>query len=415
MSSTALDALVDILPSQVKTFQTTYADAGQPRPSALDADPALIQMRKLIVAAAHQLISTVRSPIEIMQEGGFAAFTSVALAYVEDNNIVDILIEAGPQGLRLDDIAAISGTDASTLGRFLRYLATRHVFREVSPNVFTNNRISSLLFKMKSVNEIQANPVDRYEKSPMAAFISYAGAECLKISPYIAPYLKDPSKAATPFNLAYDTTDTIWDFAGRPGNEANAKRQAFSPDIFVNGINGNSLNTGDVVVDVGGGNGSATILLHSAFPKLQYVVQDLAQQITEAEKYWDTNSPEAVKTGTVKLQGSSPLSEILKNLRAAASPTSKVVVFESMATYTCADASNPVEAPYPLLGNLGVAGGGFLTGMDIGLLATQGGKERTKDEFEALGKQCGWKLEAATPGQLHTFVFLSYLNFSSLY
>ncbi len=59
--------------------------------------------------------------------------------------------------------------------------------------------------------------------------------------------------------------------------------------------------------------------------------------------------------------------EILKNLRAAASPTSKVVVFESMATYTCADASNPVEAPYPLLGNLGVAGGGFLTGMDIGV------------------------------------------------
>ncbi len=105
MSSTALDALVDILSSQVKTFQTAYADVGQPvpsidepwRPSALDADPALIQTRKLIVAAAYQFISTIRSPIEIMQEGGFAAFTSVALAYVEDNNIVDILIEAGPQ------------------------------------------------------------------------------------------------------------------------------------------------------------------------------------------------------------------------------------------------------------------------------------------------------------------------------
>ncbi len=105
MPSTALDALVDILSSQVKTFQTAYTNAGQPVPSidepwcpsALDANAALIQTRKLIVAAAYQLISTVRSPIEIMQEGGFAAFTSVALAYVEDNNIVDILVEAEPQ------------------------------------------------------------------------------------------------------------------------------------------------------------------------------------------------------------------------------------------------------------------------------------------------------------------------------
>ena len=105
MAPTALDALVDILSSQVKTFQSAYTDSGQPvpsidepwRPSTLDANPALIQTRKLIVAAAYQLISTVRSPIEVMQEGAFAAFTSVALAYAEDNNIVDILIEAGPQ------------------------------------------------------------------------------------------------------------------------------------------------------------------------------------------------------------------------------------------------------------------------------------------------------------------------------
>ncbi|KAF9025652.1 S-adenosyl-L-methionine-dependent methyltransferase [Hymenopellis radicata] len=423
MAPTALDALVDILSSQVKTFQTAYTDSGQPvpsidepwRPSTLDADPALIQTRKLI-------------------EGAFAAFTSVALAYIEDNNIVDILIEAGPQGLHLNDIAAISGTDASTLGRFLRYLATRHVFKELSPNVFTNNRVSSLLFKMKSVKEIQANPIDRYEKSPMAAFVSYGGTEILKIVPSIMPYLKDPSKAATPFNLAYDTTDTIWEFAGRPGNEASAKRQAVLmagankqfPPIFSSmclGIDGKSLQPGDVVVDVGGGNGSATAILYNAFPKFQYVVQDLSQQITEAEKYWDSNSPDAVKNGIVKLQvhnfftpqpvkgaavyflrmilhdwSDAKCKDILTNLRVAASPSSKVVVFELLATYTCADASNPVEAPYPLLGNLGVAGGGFLTGMDIGLLASQGGKERTKDEFEALGKECGWKLETVIPG-----------------
>ena len=57
--------------------------------------------------------------------------------------------------------------------------------------------------------------------------------------------------------------------------------------------------------------------------------------------------------------------EILTNIRSAAAPSSKVVVFDSMATYTCADSSNTTAAPYPLLGNLGIAGGGFTTGMDI--------------------------------------------------
>jgi len=42
-------------------------------------------------------------------------------------------------------------------GRVLRYLATNHIFREVSPDVFaTNNRISSVLDTGKSVATIQA-------------------------------------------------------------------------------------------------------------------------------------------------------------------------------------------------------------------------------------------------------------------
>ena len=40
-------------------------------------------------------------------------------------------------------------------GRFLRYLATNHIFREVAPNVFAHNMVSSLLDTGKSVSEIQ--------------------------------------------------------------------------------------------------------------------------------------------------------------------------------------------------------------------------------------------------------------------
>jgi hypothetical protein len=38
----------------------------------------------------------------------------------------------------------------------MRYLATRHIFRELTPNVFTHNRISMLLSKNKSIKEVKA-------------------------------------------------------------------------------------------------------------------------------------------------------------------------------------------------------------------------------------------------------------------
>ena len=41
-------------------------------------------------------------------------------------------------------------------GRVLRLLATHHIFREVSPDVFTNNRISSLLDTGKPLEELSS-------------------------------------------------------------------------------------------------------------------------------------------------------------------------------------------------------------------------------------------------------------------
>ena len=43
--------------------------------------------------------------------------------------IADIL-EEQPEGMHIDEISARSGIDAQKLGRILRLLATRHVFRE---------------------------------------------------------------------------------------------------------------------------------------------------------------------------------------------------------------------------------------------------------------------------------------------
>ena len=54
---------------------------------------------------------------------------------------------------------------------------------------------------------------------------------------------------------------------------------------------------------------------------------------------------------------------IMKNLRVAASLSSKLVIFDSLAQHTCRDGPSPV--PEPLMPNLGIAGAGFFTALDI--------------------------------------------------
>ena len=39
--------------------------------------------------------------------------------------------------------------------RVLRYLATRHIFTELSPDVYANNRISSVLTKTKPLEDLK--------------------------------------------------------------------------------------------------------------------------------------------------------------------------------------------------------------------------------------------------------------------
>ena len=133
-------------------------------------------------------------------------------------------------------------------------------------------------------------------------------------------------------------------------------------------------------------------------------------------QYWDAKMPSAVADGRVQLQGmvvqlalilislvdhltelatnffeSQPVKnadvyfmrlvlhdwpddkcqQILKILRGAAGSKSRLIVFDQIMTHACkydgpfADVSNPIKAPSPLLANLGMGAGGFLTMIDL--------------------------------------------------
>ncbi|KAF8992816.1 S-adenosyl-L-methionine-dependent methyltransferase [Cyathus striatus] len=412
--------------------------------SSLEREPKYLEAKQLVVAAAAQLIATVRSPVETIMNYAGDVFMTTMLGFAVETNIPDILNVNGDEGLHVTQISAYNGIQPSYLSRILRFLATRHIFKEVSPDVFTNNKVSSLLVKAKSLEEIVTDPIGKFDGSPLAAFVSSSSDEKLKSCVFLSNFLREPGIHHAPFNMAYSTNENMWDWYQQDGNEWISKRftaamkggadARFPPTLFIAAFAELHLKLNDVVVDVGGSIGSLVFLLKNEFPDLLFVVQDLQRQITDAMYFWNKHDPEAISSGNVKLQvhdffKPQPIHgaavyvlravildwpdveaiKILSLLRSAALPSSKLIIFDNIARHTCEDPESKdiysQEVPDPLLSNLGIGGSGFQTALDMTLLALFNGKDRTIREFNFLGEKSGWKLDSVKPGVLGTFSF----------
>ncbi|KAG5336711.1 Sterigmatocystin 8-O-methyltransferase [Termitomyces sp. J132] len=410
--ATSLSALANIIVTNVAALEAAYAEKGATfpslddpfRPTPMDFDTSLAPTKALIVAAAAQILACVRSPIETLQEYSPGMYLTATLGFVVDTNIPDILNEGNPEGVHVKDIAAQIEVEPSYIARILRFLATRHVFREAKPNVFANNRISSLLSKNKSVVEIKVDPIGRFDLAPMAGFVSSSADEALTSSVHLSEFVQNPTQAAAAFNIGLKTEAKMWEWYEEAGNEWRARRfsaamkggaDRFPGEIFVRGVGLRDLKDGDVVVDVGGSVGSCTLHLFRASPNINYVVQDLEKQIMTAADFWQENASDAVPSGKVKLQAHNfftpqpvkgaavyflrlvihdwpddDAKNILKHLRDAANESSRLIIFDNLAFHVCEDNANEMaapkaSAPYPLLANLGIGGSGFQTQLDI--------------------------------------------------
>ncbi|KAF8986554.1 S-adenosyl-L-methionine-dependent methyltransferase [Cyathus striatus] len=449
----ALQSLTSIITDNVKVVEDAYTSNNLPvpslnelfKPSALEGDPKVLEAKQLIVASAAQLIATVRSPAETVMNYAGDMFTTATLGFAVEVNIADILKAYGDEkGLHVSQISSYNGVDASYLSRVLRYLATRHVFKEVTPDVFANNKISSLLLKAKTLEEVTSDPMGKFDGAPLAAFVSSSADDMLKSCTFLSTFLQSPGTGSAPFNMALATNKKMWDWYQEDGNESKSRRftaamkggaeARFPPQLFTAAFSELRFKTNDVVVDVGGSIGSLVLILKKEYPDLLFVVQDLQRQIIDAKHFWDTNDPEAIVSGKVKLQvhdffTPQPIHDaavyvlrvvihdwpdaeaikILSLLRSAASNRSKLVIFDNIARHTCDDPETKTissnKIPKPLLSNLGVGGSGFETSLDMQMLTLFNGKERTGREFKDLGEKTGWRLESVKPGALGTFIF----------
>ncbi|KAI0264077.1 S-adenosyl-L-methionine-dependent methyltransferase [Russula aff. rugulosa BPL654] len=458
-----LKALGNIIQSSIEQIEAVVSANSFIFPSpdstfSLESDaphkhPAIQSATSLITSAAAQLIARVRpAPLSVLDlSTQFHVPTAVRTAIC--THVPEILRDAGPKGKHVSEIAQPTKVHPGKLARVLRLLATSYIFTEVSPDVFANNRLSSVLDTGKSVEELLSNPESKHIGTPgITSIIGHLLDEGFKSCSYIPETLLDPefghayesNKAA--FNKAHNAKESMWTWFERPENRLrlaqvgagmNGLKNITPAKSILEGYAWDRFPEDSLVVDVGGGLGAQSLTLANHHPQLRFVIQDRDSVVGDATEYWKSNMPDALESGRVKIQAhnffdpqpiwhnednpegvsvfllSRVLHDwsdeycltILKHLRAAAGPKTQLVVVELMILFVCDEpaaheipgAELPVP-PQPLLRNMGCAA---LTAYNTDLLMMSlfNGQERTVTYLRDLLHKAGWKLVAVHYGK----------------
>ncbi|KAF7304095.1 hypothetical protein MIND_00641000 [Mycena indigotica] len=433
-----LRQLAKIVNESLDTIEAAYSQAGVALPSlnsptfssadpaeVLRTEPAVARATLDIMAAAAQLSAEVCSPLTMVLNASQSFYLASCLNVASELNVVEILKEYGAGGVHVDEIAARSKTETGLLSRILRLLATHHVFREVKPDVFANNRISAVLDKGQSAADLFAKPEERFTKDTgIVALVEYCSDDLLRVSAELTTTILNAQPNVYPYNRAFDTDLPMFYFFQRPENAYKLKRFALGMQgiqttsslsegvLGQSGFEWDTLPADAVVVDVGCGNGHVSLAIAQKHPKLKIVNQDLARQVGLAKQYWETEMPSHIENQRVEFQGDADhdffqpqpvknadifllrfiahnwddvkLAHILQKLRDAAMPTTKLVILDKIQLFAA--------SWEPLLSNWGVGNAEYYY-FDMGVHNMLGGGERTLPAFAAVLARAHWRLD----------------------
>ncbi|KAF8815775.1 S-adenosyl-L-methionine-dependent methyltransferase [Phlegmacium glaucopus] len=427
-----ISALVALIADASKIVEQHYAKSASPVVPSLDDteshpldneiyDKDLRNAIQIIEGACLQLSATVARPSHTLVNrlmGGYEpSCLNVALTY----KFSDILQEK-PAGMHISEIGQKSGIEARKVGRVFRILASKHIFREVSDNVFANNRLSIQLLSSNPLSSLGLHFTDECIKSAVLISEVFADKEW---GPSYAPH-------QTAFNKYSDYPDPVFKyFEGETpkGAELGARfgvgmigwGSAIEASSVITEFPWKELGDGASVCDVGGGIGNIVLQLAKAYPTLDLKLQDLPERILQAKnEVWPKRCPEAIAEKRIQFEPIDFLSEspiqgcnvyylkniihdwpdaesikILTGVRKAMVSHSRVLVHEYIlqhANRVPEGQSRYTQAPEPLLPNYG-AGRIRQYNLDLDMMAMLNSEERQLDDFVRLGEAAGLKFE----------------------
>ncbi|KAL1703922.1 S-adenosyl-L-methionine-dependent methyltransferase [Schizophyllum commune] len=404
---------------------------------ALFAQPEVARAAETLALAGSALTASAAKPQLLAMRMALAHTTSAALNVALEGYVPEIL-RGHPEGVHANDIAAVNGLEAGKLGRLLRRLAAVHIFTEVKPNVFAHNRLSSVYDTGKSVEEIKKKYSSVIRVPPVSepTRLMRTTDEVYKSAAHLYDALKDKeygfsdASDKTVFSYVFKSRD-IWEWFEQPGNERHLASfaaamkggsiSAQNPDNILKTLDWASLPKGAKVVDVGGGMGHVVIPIAKKYPQLQFVVEDRPAVVEKAKEHWKQNLPsasvemipqdffaaQAVKKPAVFTLfhiihdwGRTASITILRRLREAAGPDTKLIIGDQIAPYACPVDVQPVPKDIkgadklspPILPLLAPGRAEMACIADMSMMICLNAEERTLSGFVELASASGWKI-----------------------
>ncbi|KAI5888463.1 S-adenosyl-L-methionine-dependent methyltransferase [Schizophyllum commune H4-8] len=422
---------------------------------ALFAQPEVARAAETLVLAGKALSACTVKPQLLALRTPLAHTISAALNVALEGYVPEIL-HGRPEGVPVNEIATVNGLESGKLGRILRRLASIHIFTEVKPNVFAHNRLSSVYDTGKSVEDILKKFYFIYDhrtsithyvilvqssgtRAPLESAPSRLTSitdEIFKSAAHLHDALKDKEYGfsdkidKTAFSYVFKTGN-IWEWFEQPGNERRLATftaamkggsiSAQNPDNILKTLDWASLPQGAKVVDVGGGMGHVVIPIAKRYPQLQFVVEDRQAVVEKAKEHWKQHLPaasvemvpqdffatQAVKQPAVFTLfhiihdwGRTASITILRRLREAAGPDTKLIIGDQIAPYACPVDVQPVPKDIkgadklspPILPLLAPGRAEMACVVDMSMMICLNAEERTLSGFVELASASGWKI-----------------------
>ena len=296
-----------------------------------------------------------------------------ALTVAAELEIADHL---APQPLHVDELATRTKTNAGSLFRLLRALESIGIFKQVSPRVFANTEMSECLRKDISGSQwalIQLN-------SPGGgSFEAWAGL------------LSAIQTGQTAFNQVNGCSR--FEFLRRNPEKAeifNRAMRSLSTTVTPLLTAAYEWNRFPLIADIGGGIGTQLVDILNAHPHCKGILFDQPQVIAQAIRHdrienisgnFFERVPSEADAYVLRLVihdwDDAEAVRILKTVRAAAKPESRVIVIELIID----------DAP----------GNAFSKWSDLLMMVTVGGQERTAVEYRQLLEEADLEVEQIVP------------------